>query len=80
MAGPKISSEQIFMDGSKDVTRAHTIAKKVRAGICWINTYHVYDPASPFGGFQMSGFGKELGPHALDGYLQTKSVWVNMGD
>lgn len=63
---------------TNDVTKAHTMAKKLRAGIIWINTYHVYDPASPFGGFKESGFGKELGPHALDGFLQTKSVWVNM--
>ncbi|OHB76052.1 MAG: hypothetical protein A2Z34_04135 [Planctomycetes bacterium RBG_16_59_8] len=63
---------------TNDVTRAHSIAKRLRAGIVWINTYHVYDPASPFGGVKESGFGKELGPHALDSFLQTKSVWVNM--
>lgn len=63
---------------TRDVKKAHTVAKKLRAGIVWINTYHVYDPASPFGGVKMSGFGKELGPHALDAFVQTKSVWVNL--
>ena len=44
----------------------------------WINTYNMYDPASPFGGFKQSGFGRDLGMHALEGYTQVKSVWVDL--
>jgi aldehyde dehydrogenase (NAD+) len=63
---------------TRDVKRAHYIAKKLKAGTVWINTYNMYDPASPFGGYKQSGFGRELGMHALESYTQVKSVWVDM--
>ena len=44
----------------------------------WVNTYNVYHPASPFGGYKESGFGRELGAQALDMYLEKKSVWVSL--
>jgi aldehyde dehydrogenase (NAD+) len=61
---------------TKDIQKAHRVAKEIRAGTVWINTYNFYDPAAPFGGFKASGFGRELGREALDGYVETKSVWV----
>lgn len=63
---------------TRDVKKAHYIAKKLKAGTVWINTYNIYDPASPFGGYKQSGFGRELGMHALEHYTQVKSVWVDM--
>jgi len=64
---------------TKDVKKAHTFAKAVKTGTVWINTYGDYDAASPFGGYKMSGFGRELGKAALESYTQIKSVWVNLG-
>ncbi|HEX8391955.1 MAG TPA: aldehyde dehydrogenase family protein [Longimicrobium sp.] len=64
---------------TKDVRKAHVAAHKLRAGTVWINTYHNLDTASPFGGYKQSGYGRELGRHALDLYTQVKSVWVNLG-
>jgi len=63
---------------TRDVKKAHYIAKKLKAGTVWINTYNMYDPASPFGGYKQSGFGRELGMHALESYTQVKSIWVDM--
>jgi aldehyde dehydrogenase (NAD+) len=64
---------------TRDITRAHRIAHTLRAGTVWINMYHTLDTASPFGGYKESGYGRELGKHALDLYTQVKSVWVNLG-
>jgi aldehyde dehydrogenase (NAD+) len=63
---------------TRDVKKAHYVAKKLKAGTVWINTYHNYDMGSPFGGFKMSGFGRELGKQALDLYTQVKSVFVDL--
>ena len=63
---------------TSDVKRAHRIAAALKAGVVWVNTYGMFDPAIPYGGFSMSGFGKELGREALDAYLQTKTVWVDL--
>ena len=65
---------------TKDIARAHRVAARLQAGTVWINTYNFYDPASPFGGYKMSGFGRDLGAHALEQYTQVKSVWVNLKD
>jgi acyl-CoA reductase-like NAD-dependent aldehyde dehydrogenase len=62
-----------------DVSRAHRVASAISAGTVWINTYNFYDAAAPFGGFKASGFGRELGGDGLDAYLETKTVWVNLG-
>ncbi|HEX7050111.1 MAG TPA: aldehyde dehydrogenase family protein [Longimicrobiales bacterium] len=64
---------------TRDIKRAHRIARGIGAGTVWINTYHPLDPASPFGGYKQSGYGRELGEHALDLYTQVKSVWVELG-
>jgi acyl-CoA reductase-like NAD-dependent aldehyde dehydrogenase len=63
---------------TSDVKKAHRFASEVQAGTVWINTYHPLNPASPFGGYKQSGFGRELGRHALDLYTQVKSVWVDL--
>jgi acyl-CoA reductase-like NAD-dependent aldehyde dehydrogenase len=64
---------------TRDVAKAHRVARAVKAGTVWVNTYNLYDPALPFGGFKQSGFGRDLGIEALDGYLETKSVWIDLG-
>jgi len=61
---------------TRDIGKAHRVARDVQAGTVWVNTYNRYDPASPFGGFKQSGFGRDLGEIALQEYTQTKSVWV----
>lgn len=63
---------------TQDITRAHRFAKKVHAGVVWINTYNMFNAASPFGGFKQSGYGREMGKHALELYTQVKSVWVDL--
>jgi phenylacetaldehyde dehydrogenase len=61
-----------------NVANAHGLASRLRSGTVWINCYNMFDAASPFGGFKQSGYGREMGHHALDNYLQTKSVWVKI--
>jgi aldehyde dehydrogenase (NAD+) len=63
---------------TRDISKAHRLAKEVKAGTIWINCYNVFDAASPFGGFKQSGFGRELGIHALELYTSIKSVWVSL--
>ena len=50
---------------TRDIKKAHYIARKLQAGTVWINTYNVYDTAAPFGGYKQSGFGREMSAHAL---------------
>jgi aldehyde dehydrogenase (NAD+) len=63
---------------TRDISKAHRIARSIKAGTVWINTYNLYDPALPFGGFKESGFGRDQGKDALEKYTQTKSVWVQL--
>jgi len=63
---------------TKDIKKAHYVARKLQAGTVWINTYNVYDTAAPFGGYKHSGFGREMSMHALEHYTQVKSVWVDL--
>jgi aldehyde dehydrogenase (NAD+) len=65
---------------TKDVQKAHRLANHLRAGTVWINCYDVFDAAAPFGGFKMSGFGRELGEYALNLYTEPKTVYVNLGE
>ena len=62
-----------------DVRKAHSLARRLKAGTIWINAYNFYDPALPFGGYKQSGFGRELGMHAIEHYTELKSVWLNLG-
>ena len=62
---------------TRDIGKAHRMAAEIDAGTVWINTYNQYSPASPFGGYKESGFGRDLGfQSALEKYTQLKSVWV----
>ena len=63
---------------TRDIKKAHYMARKLQAGTVWINTYNVYDTAAPFGGYKQSGFGREMSIHALEHYTQVKSVWVDL--
>ena len=59
---------------TRDISRAHRVARRLKAGSVWINQYNGFDTAMPFGGFKQSGWGRELGAGALDLYTQTKAV------
>ena len=63
---------------TRDITRAHQIAAAIKAGTVWVNCYNLTDPASPFGGYKQSGWGREMGRTVLEQYTETKSVWVNV--
>ncbi len=63
---------------TRDVSKAHRLANSVRAGTVWINCYDVFDAAAPFGGFKMSGIGRELGAAALNNYTELKTVTMNL--
>ncbi|GAA5165360.1 aldehyde dehydrogenase family protein [Amycolatopsis dongchuanensis] len=61
------------------VTTEHAMTRKLRAGTVYVNGWGLTDPAAPFGGFAQSGYGRDLGPDSLDGYLETKSLWTFHG-
>ena len=63
---------------TRDIARAHRLATSLRAGTVWVNCYDVFDAAAPFGGFKMSGQGRELGQKALDNYTEFKTVTVSL--
>src|SRR5947209_978294 len=63
---------------TRDITRAHRFAREIKAGVGWINTFNMMNAASPFGGYKQSGYGREMGKHALEMYTQVKSVWVDL--
>lgn len=63
---------------TRDVGKAHRLAKSLKAGTVWVNCYDVFDAAAPFGGFKMSGLGRELGEEGLNAYLETKTVTVSL--
>ncbi len=61
---------------TRDIGKAHRVARRLQAGTVWINQYNWYDSGAPFGGHKQSGFGRELGRDALAAYTETKTVWV----
>jgi len=63
---------------TRDVAKAHRLAARIKAGTVWINCYDVFDAAAPFGGFKMSGLGRELGEKGLEAYTETKTVTVSL--
>jgi len=63
---------------TREVSRAHRVAGALRAGVIWINDYHRIDPASPWGGFGLSGYGRENGFQAVEMFTEVKSVWVGL--
>ncbi|MGI8329402.1 aldehyde dehydrogenase family protein [Actinomadura scrupuli] len=62
---------------TRDVGKAHRLAGELQTGTVWVNTMLLFDPAVPFGGYKMSGWGREMGQHSLDEYLHVKSVWID---
>jgi phenylacetaldehyde dehydrogenase len=64
---------------SGNTGRAHQIANKLRTGTVWINCYHVFDAALPFGGYKQSGWGREMGQAVLSNYLETKAITTRLG-
>jgi phenylacetaldehyde dehydrogenase len=63
---------------TRDVSRAHSLAAKLRAGTVWINCYNVFDAALPFGGYKQSGWGREMGHEVLEHYTETKAVCLGL--
>lgn len=63
---------------TRDISKAHRFARAVKAGTVWINSYGLFDPAAPFGGYKESGFGREMGKDALELYTQVKTIWVGL--
>ena len=79
----EIANDVIYGLGSgvwtQKVSRAINMARRIRAGTVWVNTYRAVSPLMPFGGYKASGLGRENGATAIDEYLQTKAVWINLG-
>ena len=61
---------------TSNVSKAHQVAKALRAGSVWVNCYQAMDPAVPFGGYKMSGYGRESGKQHVEEYLNVKAVWI----
>ncbi len=61
---------------TKDLGRAHRVAAGIKSGVVWVNTYDLFDPAAPFGGFKGSGYGRDNGLEVLEAYTEVKSVWI----
>jgi len=64
---------------TRDVAKAHRVARGLRAGSVWVNCYQTMDPAVPFGGYKMSGYGRESGRQHVEEYLNVKAVWIKTG-
>lgn len=64
---------------TKDLQRAHRVASRLQAGTVWVNNYNVFPPEVPFGGYKLSGFGRENGLDSLECYSQGKTIYVEMG-
>jgi acyl-CoA reductase-like NAD-dependent aldehyde dehydrogenase len=65
---------------TSDVTKAHKLASHIKAGTIWVNCFNEFNSAMPFGGYKMSGYGRELGKHSIDLYTNIKSVWIKLGE
>lgn len=65
---------------TQNVARAHRVSARLKAGICWVNTYRAVSPIAPFGGFDQSGYGREAGIEAIYDYTRTKTTWINTSD
>ena len=65
---------------TQNVARAHRVSARIKAGICWVNTYRAVSPIAPFGGFNQSGYGREAGIEAVHDYTRTKTVWISTSE
>jgi acyl-CoA reductase-like NAD-dependent aldehyde dehydrogenase len=63
---------------TRDISKAHALAKKLRAGTIWINCYNVFDASLPFGGYKQSGWGREMGHEVLEAYTEVKAVTTQL--
>ena len=63
---------------TSDLSRAHRMARKIRAGSVWVNYYDGGDMTAPFGGFKQSGNGRDKSLHALEKYTELKAIWINL--
>ena len=65
---------------TNNLARAHRVSKKIKAGICWINSYRAISPIAPFGGYNQSGYAREAGIDSINDYIRTKTTWINISD
>jgi aldehyde dehydrogenase (NAD+) len=65
---------------TQNLARAHRVSSRLKAGICWVNTYRAVSPIAPFGGYNHSGYGREAGIDAINDYTRTKTTWINTSD
>ena len=65
---------------TKDLATAHRVAGQLQSGNVWVNDYNLTPSEMPFGGYNMSGYGRELSVHSVDSYTQIKHVYINLGD
>lgn len=65
---------------TQNLARAHRVSARLKAGICWVNTYRAISPIAPFGGYNQSGYGREAGIDAIHDYSRTKTTWINTSD
>ncbi|WP_421876100.1 aldehyde dehydrogenase [Pacificispira sp.] len=79
-----LANDSVFGLGSgvftRNIARAHRVSKRIRAGICWVNTYRAISPIAPFGGFNQSGYGREAGLESVLDYTRTKTTWISLSD
>jgi acyl-CoA reductase-like NAD-dependent aldehyde dehydrogenase len=79
-----LANSTVFGLGSgvftQNLARAHRVSKRLKAGICWVNTYRAISPIAPFGGYNHSGYGREAGIDAINDYTRTKTTWINTSD
>ncbi|MFK7869533.1 MAG: aldehyde dehydrogenase [Roseobacter sp.] len=65
---------------TQNVARAHRVSARLKAGICWVNTYRAVSPIAPFGGYNQSGYGREAGIDAIHDFTRTKTVWISTSE
>lgn len=65
---------------TQNVARAHRVSQRLKAGICWVNTYRAVSPIAPFGGYDQSGYGREAGIDAVLDYTRTKTTWISTSE
>ncbi len=65
---------------TENVARAHRVSSRLKAGICWVNTYRAVSPIAPFGGYDQSGYGREAGIESVLDYTRTKTTWISTSE